>query len=154
MQPINSWAVIADWLLLSAVVKCSCYTRKIRVVNCTQPASNLRSISSRQLNAIWMTFHWRAVSPILPAYWDVNQFWSLNVFISPILARAFFVFYGLFQLTFIFTQIYRQKPSVSLKTLGLKTLFPNPCWLGKFQMHMAQRKELYMHKPSKRETKT
>ena len=56
----------------------------------------------------------------------VDQFWILHVFIPRSWLCSFLVF-GLFQWAFNFTLIHCQHPHFP-KNLGLKTLFPIPCW--------------------------
>ena len=104
-----------------------------------------------------MAFQWRADNcPIVRAYWVSIGFWMLHVFIPRSWLCSFLVF-GLFQWTFNFTLMYCQLPTpFFLKTKDLKhcsqTLAGECLKLKKkkIRMHIAQRKELDVHKTKRK----
>ena len=101
-----------------------------------------------------MAFQWRADNgPIVRAYWVSISFESY-MYSIPRSGLCFFLVFGLFQLTFNFTLIYCQHLHF-LKTKDLKhcsqTLAGECLKLKKkIRMHIAQRKELDVHKTKRK----
>ena len=116
-----------------------------------QPASKLGPLSACQQNVIRMAFQWQADNgPIVRAYWVSISYESyMYLFLDP--GYVLFWCSVCFRERLILHWFIVNTPHFP-KNLGLKTLFPNPCWWmpkikkKKIQMHIAQLEELDVHK--------